>query len=219
MYVPWVSCKIDNMSVSKPTLAEIVGKLTAKQKKFAEGLVFGGLSKAESYRQAYKWNGNSAKGMRIDAIKASQSPRVSLAVKAMQDEVTARWWTNKDKLQNFVMDGLTSTAQNTESDVTKLKAFELLGRTRYASIFEEPQSNESSTDLHTNIIDMIQAKLAMLLTSSDVINVTPTYTDVTKRVTKSPSKSVSKSSKSMLQGDGIDSGQGGETLTGGGEGG
>ena len=214
-----VSCNIDNMSVSKPTLAEIVGKLTAKQRKIAEGLVFGGLSKAESYRQAYKCNGNSQSGMRVSATRTSQKTNVALALKAMEEDKTARWWTNKDKLQNFVMDGLTSTAQNTESDVTKLKAFELLGRTRYASIFEEPQSNESSTDLHTNIIDMIQAKLAMLLTSSDVINVTPTYTDVTKRVTKSPSKSVSKSSKSMLQGDGIDSGQGGQTLTGGGEGG
>ena len=214
-----VGCKIDNMSVSKPTLAEIVGKLTAKQRKFAEGLVFGGLSKAESYRQAYKWNGNSQSGMRVSATRTSQKTNVALALKAMEEDRPARWWTNKDKLQNFVMDGLTSTAQNTESDVTKLKAFELLGRTRYASIFEEPQANESSTDLHTNIIDMIQAKLAMLLTSSDVINVTPTYTDVTKRVTKSPSKSVSKSSKSMLQGDGIDSGQEGQALTGGGEGG
>lgn len=200
-------------------MAEIVGKLTAKQKKFAEGLVFGGLTKAESYRQAYKWNGGSKSGMRVDAVKASQSPNVSLAVKVMGEEKIARWWTNKDKLQNFVMDGLTSTAQNTESDVTKLKAFELLGRTRYASIFEEPQANESSTDLHTNIIDMIQTKLAMLLSCNDTINVTPTYSDVTKRVSKSVTKSVSKSSKSMLQGDGLDSGQAGQTLTGGGEGG
>jgi hypothetical protein len=214
-----VGCKIDVMSVSRPTLAEIVGKLTAKQRKFAEGLVFGGLTKAESYRQAYKWGGGSKSGMRVDAAKAAMNPKIALAVQVMGEEKIARWWTNKDKLQNFVMDGLTSTAQNTESDVTKLKAFELLGRTRYASIFEEPQANESSTDLHTNIIDMIQAKLAMLLTSSDVIDVTPTYSDVTRRVTKSPSKSVSKSSKSMLQGDGLDPGQEGQTLTGGGEGG
>jgi len=210
-----VSCKIDTMSVSRPTLAEIVGKLTAKQKKFAEGLVFGGLTKAESYRQAYKWSGNSPNGMRVSATRTAQKPNVDLAIKAMVEDKTARWWTNKDKLQNFVMDGLTSTAQNTESDVTKLKAYELLGRTRYASIFEEPQANESSTDLHTNIIDMIQAKLAMLLSCNDTINVTPTYRDVTKRVTKS----VSKSSKSMLQGDGLDTGQDGHTLTGGGEGG
>lgn len=202
-----VSCKIDTMSVSRPTLAEIVGKLTAKQKKFAEGLVFGGLTKAESYRQAYKWNGNSAKGMRVDAVKTSQKPSVVLAIQAMGEEKIARWWSDKSKLQNFVMDGLTSTAQNTESDVTKLKAYELLGRTRYASIFEEPQANESSTDLHTNIIDMIQAKLAMLLSSSDVIDITPSAARGKSRR--------SQGSKAIP----VDTGQDGHTLTGGGEGG
>jgi len=195
------------MSVSRPTLAEIVGKLTAKQRKFAEGLVFGGLTKAESYRQAYKWNGVSAKGMRVDAVKTSQKPSVVLAIQAMGEEKIARWWTNKDKLQNFVMDGLTSTAQNTESDVTKLKAYELLGRTRYASIFEEPQANESTAELHGSIIDTIQARLSMLLSSGDVIDITP-------------SAARGKSRRGTVStGPQLDPGQDGETLTGGGEGG
>ena len=194
--------------MGKPTLAEIVGKLTAKQKKFAEGLVYGGLSKAESYRQAYRWNGNSQSGMRVSATRTSQKTNVALAVKAMEEEKTARWWSDKGKLQNFVMEGLTSTATNTESDITKLKAYELLGRTRYASIFEEPQANESTAELHGSIIDTIQARLSMLLSSADTIDITPT---------------VARGGKSRLgtvsAGDGIDSRQGGQTLTGGGEGG
>jgi len=193
--------------MSKPTLAEIVGKLTAKQRKFAEGLVFGGLSKAESYRQAYRWNGNSAKGMMVDAIRAAQAPRVSLAVKAMQEEKTARWWSDKSKLQNFVMEGLTGTASNAESDITKLKAFELLGRTRYASIFEEPQANESTAELHGSIIDTIQARLSMLLSSGDTIDVTPSAGRGKSRRAQGP-KAIP-----------VDSGQDGQTLTGGGEGG
>jgi len=193
--------------MSKPTLAEIVGKLTAKQRKFAEGLVFGGLSKAESYRQAYKWNGNSAKGMMVDAIRAAQSPRVSLAVQAMQEDRTARWWSDKTKLQNFVMDGLTSTASTAESDITKLKAYELLGRTRYASIFEEPQANESTAELHGSIIDTIQARLAMLLSSADVIDITPAAARGKSRPAQG-SKAIP-----------VDTGQDGQTLTGGGEGG
>jgi len=193
--------------MSKPTLAEIVGKLTAKQRKFAEGLVFGGLSKAESYRQAYKWNGNSAKGMMVDAIRAAQAPRVSLAIKAMAEDKTARWWADKGKLQNFVMEGLTGTASNAESDITKLKAFELLGRTRYASIFEEPQANESTAELHGSIIDTIQSRLAMLLSSGDTIDITPSDgRGKARRVQES--KAIP-----------VDSGQDGQTLTGGGEGG
>ena len=72
--------------MGKPTLAEIVGKPTAKQKKFAEGLVYGGLSKAESYRQAYQWNGGSKSGMRVEAAKAAGNPKISLAVKVMGEE-------------------------------------------------------------------------------------------------------------------------------------
>ena len=193
--------------MSKPTLAEIVGKLTAKQRKFAEGLVFGGLSKAESYRQAYKWNGNSQSGMRVSATRTAQKTNVGLAIKAMEEDRTARWWSDKSKLQNFVMEGLTGTASNAESDITKLKAFELLGRTRYASIFEEPQANESTTELHGSIIDTIQARLAMLLSSSDTIDITPTAARGKSR------------RGTVSAGDRLDLGQEGQTLTGGGEGG
>jgi len=193
--------------MSKPTLAEIVGKLTAKQRKFAEGLVFGGLSKAESYRQAYRWNGNSQSGMRVSATRTSQKTNVALAMKAMEEDKTARWWTNKDKLQNFVMDGLTGTASNAESDITKLKAYELLGRTRYASIFEEPQANESTAELHGSIIDTIQARLSMLLSSDDTIDITPS-------VARGKSRR-----GTVSTGPQLDPGQAGETLTGGGEGG
>ena len=194
--------------MGKPTLAEIVGKLTAKQKKFAEGLVFGGLSKAESYRQAYQWNGGSKSGMRVEAAKAAGNPKIALAVKVMGEEKIARWWSDKAKLQTFVMEGLTSTASTAESDITKLKAYELLGRTRYASIFEEPQANESTAELHGSIIDTIQARLAMLLSSADTIDITPTAA----RGGKSRRGTIS-------AGAGIDSGQEGQTLTGGGEGG
>jgi len=193
--------------MSKPTLAEIVGKLTAKQRKFAEGLVFGGLSKAESYRQAYRWSGNSANGMRVSATRTAQKPNVDLAIKAMVEDKTARWWADKGKLQNFVMDGLTSTASTAESDITKLKAYELLGRTRYASIFEEPQANESTAELHGSIIDTIQARLSILLSSADVIDITPSAGRGKSRRVQGP-KAIP-----------VDSGQVGETLTGGGEGG
>lgn len=163
--------------MGKEKLSEVISKLTAKQRKFAEGLVYGGLSKAEAYRQAYKWNGND-KALRVSAVRNAQKANVAIAMKAMEEEKTAQWWTNKHKLQSYVMNGLISTTDNTESDIVRLKSLELLGRTRYASIFEEPQANESTTQLHDNIADLIRAKLAMLLTQGDVtssncIDVTP----------------------------------------------
>ena len=145
------------------TVNEVLAKLTAKQRKFAEGLVYGGLSKAEAYRQAYNYKGGSLKGLQTNAVKTSQATSVKLAVDAMEAERTARWWENKRKLQTFVMDGLTRTASETESDITRLKALELVGRTRYASIFEEPQANESNAALSGAMVDTLAARLHSLL--------------------------------------------------------
>jgi len=149
--------------MGQPSLKEITSKLTAKQRKFAEGLVYGGLSKAEAYRQAYKWDGKSKSGLRVEAVKASRSPNVSLAIAAMEEERSARWWADKGKLQTFVMDGLTKTASETESDITRIKAMELLGKTRYCSIFENPQANEAESAVAGSLIDLIGARLHSLL--------------------------------------------------------
>jgi len=165
----------------KLTLEEIVGKLTPKQRKFAEGLVFGGLSKAEAYRQAYKWNGNANAG-RVQSVKVSKKPNVAVAIQAMEAERMASWWEDKTRLRKFVMDGLTNTATNTDSDITRLKALELVGKTRYASIFEEPSSNESNAELNKSLGDVLRAKLTMLLGNMETHganSLTTTYSDVT----------------------------------------
>lgn len=194
--------------MGKAKLSEILSKLTAKQRKFAEGLVYGGLSKAEAYRQAYRWNGNG-NAVRVSAVRNAQKPNVALAIKAMEEEKVAQWWENKHKLQSYVMNGLISTTDNTESDMVKLKSLELLGRTRYASVFEEPQANESNTQLHDNISELIQSKLAMLLTLGDVtptkcIDITPSNAEL---------HDVTKSDRGGLTLEGVST-----TPTGGGEG-
>jgi len=144
------------------TVKELVARLTPKQRKFAEGLVLNGLSKAQAYREAYTWNGGES-GLRVNAVRTAQKPNVALAVKAMEEERAARWWENKRKLQTFVMDGLTRTASETESDITRLKALELVGRTRYASVFEEPQANEANAALSGAMVDTLAARLQSLL--------------------------------------------------------
>jgi hypothetical protein len=144
-------------------LKEMLSKLTPKQRKFAEGLVIEGLSKAEAYRRAYDWNGKSGNSMRVTAVRTAQKPNVALAIEAMEQERTARLWENKDKFQHWIMQGITNTISNTESDAIRLKGLELAGKTRFASVFEEPQSNESNTALSGSLIDNIQARLALLL--------------------------------------------------------
>jgi len=142
---------------------EILARLTPKQRKFAEGLVYGGLSKAEAYRQAYSYKGSSEKGLRNNAVRAASATGVGLAVKALEEERTARWWRDKTRLQEYLVDGILKTAEETESDLVRLKAIELAGKTRFASLYQEPESNESNAALSGAMVDTLQAKLQCLL--------------------------------------------------------
>ena len=142
---------------------EILAKLTPKQRKFAEGLVYGGLSKAEAYRQAYNYKGSSQNGLRVDSVKASRSPNVVLAMQVMEEERAARWWRDKTRLQEYLVDGILRTAEETESDLVRLKAIELAGKTRFAALYQEPESNESNAALSGAMVDTLQAKLQCLL--------------------------------------------------------
>lgn len=149
---------------------EILAKLTPKQRKFAEGLVYGGLSKAEAYRQAYSYKGSSEKGLRNNAVRAASATGVGLAVRALEEERTARWWRDKTRLQEYLVDGILKTAQETESDLVRLKAIELAGKTRFASLYEEPQPNESTAALNGAMVDTLAARLHSLLGFSTPIS-------------------------------------------------
>ena len=157
---------------------EILARLTPKQRKFAEGLVYGGLSKAEAYRQAYSYKGSSEKGLRNNAVRAASATGVGLAVRALEEERTARWWRDKTRLQEYLVDGILKTAEETESDLVRLKAIELAGKTRFASLYEEPQPNESTAALNGAMVDTLAARLQSLLgfsapTIGDEENQTP----------------------------------------------
>lgn len=145
------------------SVREVMAKLTPKQRKFAEGLVLGGLSKAEAYRQAYNWRGSSDKALRNNASKLAQHNGVSMAIRAIEEERVARIWENKDVFRNWIMKGITDTANNTESDITRLKALELAGKTRYASLYEEPAANESTSALNATLAATLAARLECLL--------------------------------------------------------
>ena len=72
-------------------------------------------------------------------------------------------WGEKEQFRKWIMQGITDTASTTESDITRLKALELAGRTRYAALFEEPSANETTAQIHGAIADTIRAKLNALI--------------------------------------------------------
>lgn len=137
--------------------------MTPKQVKLARALAAGGIPKVQAYRQVYSWRGGSANALAVEANKATNHPKVAMLATAIRDGETARIWENKGKFQNWLMQGITDTITGTESDITRLKAIELAGRTRFASLYEEPQANESNAALSGAMVDTLQAKLLCLL--------------------------------------------------------
>ena len=148
--------------------------MTPKQVKLARALAAGGIPKVQAYRQVYSWRGESANALAVEANKATNHPKVAMLATAIREGETARIWADKGRFQNWLMSGITDTITATESDITRLKAIELAGRTRFASLYEEPQANEVNTALSGAMIDTLSARLQSLLSFS-----TPTIGDGT----------------------------------------
>ena len=140
--------------------------MTPKQIKLARALAAGGIPKVQAYRQVYGWNGTSKNALQVKATEACRNGKVSVLATAIREGETARIWADKGKFRNWIMQGITDTATNTESDITRLKALELAGKTRYASLYEEPQANEVNTALSGAMIDTLSARLQSLLSFS-----------------------------------------------------
>ena len=156
------------------TIVELERGMTPKQIKLARALAAGGIPKVQAYRQVYGWNGTSKNALQVKATEACRNGKVSVLATAIRDGETARIWADKGKFQNWLMSGITDTITGTESDITRLKAIELAGRTRFASLYEEPQANEVNAALSGAMIDTLSARLQSLLSFSS-----PTLSDGT----------------------------------------
>ena len=148
------------------TIVELEKGMTPKQIKLARALAAGGIPKVQAYRQVYGWNGKSANSAQVAATRAAGNAKVSLLATALREEETARIWESKGKFQNWLMRGITDTITGTDSDITRLKAIELAGKTRFASLYEEPQANEANAALSGAMVDTLAARLQSLLSFS-----------------------------------------------------
>ena len=155
------------------TIVELERGMTPKQIKLARALAAGGIPKVQAYRQVYSWRGESANALAVEANKATNHPKVAMLATAIRDGETARLWEDKGRFRDWIMKGITDTANNTESDITRLKALELAGKTRYASLYEEPAANEANAALSGALVSNLEAKLALILQSFS----TPTIGD------------------------------------------
>jgi hypothetical protein len=158
--------RVDYMAKKIDRIAELERLMTPKQVKLARALAAGGISKVEAYRQVYGWNGQSKNALQVKATEAAANGKVSVLATELRERDNSLLWADKEKFRKWLMKGITDTASSTDSDITRLKALELAGRTRYASLFEEPSANETTVQTHGAIVDAIRAKLQALIGGS-----------------------------------------------------
>ena len=138
-------------------------KLTSKQEHFCQ-LVAKGETLTDAYRQAYDVSAKTKPStVWTNASKlATENTKVSLRIKAITEEITARKRTDDDRLKIFVLDRLKTEAMEAESDSARVASLTQLGRS--IGMFSDRVETDNVADRSAGEIEAdIQRRLASIL--------------------------------------------------------
>ena len=104
--------------------------LTPKQARFCE-LVAGGMSKSESYRNAYHANGMGDRSVRTEAHRLGLKPHIAEAIERLEEEDSAIRHST-DRLRNdWILQRLQDEAIRPKNPASaRVRALEILARTQ-----------------------------------------------------------------------------------------
>ena len=104
--------------------------LTPKQARFCE-LVAGGMSKSESYRNAYDANGMGDRSVRTEAHRLGLKPHIAEAIERLEEEDSAIRHST-DRLRNdWILQRLQDEAIRPKNPASaRVRALEILARTQ-----------------------------------------------------------------------------------------
>ena len=138
-------------------------KLTSKQEHFCQ-MVAKGETLTDAYRQAYDVSAKTKPStVWTNASKlATENTKVSLRIKAITEEITARKRTDDDRLKIFVLDRLKTEAMEAESDSARVASLTQLGRS--IGMFSDRVETDNVADRSAGEIEAdIQRRLASIL--------------------------------------------------------
>jgi hypothetical protein len=145
--------------------------LTAKQKRFAEGIVLEGLTGADSYRQAYDTKA-SAHVVGTDASKLKANPRVALEIAALEQAKQVAALHTAEALRSLVISSLTSALIDPDTKpATRIQAAKVLGQVTEVAAFTERKEIthiQDSGAIRSQILDQLKS---MMLGSADAVDV------------------------------------------------
>jgi hypothetical protein len=148
--------------------------LTAKQKRFAEGLVLEGLTGADSYRQAYNAKGKpKTVGNHASALKQHDGIRREIEALELAKQVSTLH--SAEALRSLVISTLTKTIIDEDTKpATRIQAAKILGQVTEVSAFttrSEVTVVQDSGAIRSQILDQLKS---MMLSSDDAVDVDAT---------------------------------------------
>ena len=118
--------------------------LTAKQLKFAQGLIEG-KTQLQAYREAYPDARGDDRAIRATAWSLSRNAKVQAKVKEAIEQTSEVMLEDLVATKRYVMRGLIEHSRNAKQEGTKLKALELLGKASGLFKGEEADKGEKLT--------------------------------------------------------------------------
>lgn len=157
-------------AISQKGIAPILripkNSLTAKQRKFAEGIVLEGMNKTEAYREAYDHKGK-ANTASVEAWKLTKNPKVANTIEALERAKELSAYHSSESLRSLVISTLTEVATSeTTKDATRVAAVKVLGTVVGVDAFRETKRIEHIQD-SSEIKQQIMAQLKTLMLSTD----------------------------------------------------
>ena len=144
--------------------------LTAKQRRFAEGIVLEGLTGADSYRQAYNAKGKpKTVGNHASALKQHDGIRREMDMLELHKQRAAQY--SIDSIKALIVSTLTDIAVNSDRDAVRVSAVKTLGVISGVDMFRETKRIETVKD-SDEIREQILGQLkTMMLGSGDAVEV------------------------------------------------
>lgn len=144
-----------------------IGKsgLTAKQRKFAEGIVLEGLTGADSYRKAYNAKGKpKTVGNHASALKQHDGIKREMELLEVHKQAVASH--SAESLRALCVSTLVDVATNSDRDAVRVAAVRVLGSVVGVDAYRETKRIETVKD-SSEIRDQILGQLKTMMLGTD----------------------------------------------------
>lgn len=118
-------------------------RLTAKQESFAQQVAAGAIL-SDAYRASYNAENMADKTVWSEACRLAQHPKVSTRIRAIQADIEADHRTRAARREEYVLKRLQEEAEQAETDGSRVRALELLGKT--VGLFTDKVEIEQDSD-------------------------------------------------------------------------